>query len=153
VPVAWGDPRARRESSWVGCLCPRLGSGEARSCPLSGRSLDLNRAHQAFAALCWWGLPAEIRSLGGTPNYGPRHLCYMWHLSLYTLSLYVMFLLGVHMRRTRLYPLNPGVTDPPRSRIGATGWGAWRMLWCDRERSRPSSPSQLRLLYRCLRMM
>jgi hypothetical protein len=33
----------------------------------------LNRTHQAFAALCWWGLPAEIRSLGGTPNYGPRH--------------------------------------------------------------------------------
>jgi hypothetical protein len=28
------------------------GSGEARSCPLSGLSLDLNRAHQAFAALC-----------------------------------------------------------------------------------------------------
>jgi hypothetical protein len=24
----------------------------------------LNRTHQAFAALCWWGLPAEIRSLG-----------------------------------------------------------------------------------------
>jgi hypothetical protein len=47
-----GDPREGRESSGVGCLCPRLGSGEARSCPLSGRSLDLNRAHQAFVALC-----------------------------------------------------------------------------------------------------
>jgi hypothetical protein len=35
----------------VGCLCPGLGSGEARSCPLSGLSLDLNRTHQAFAAL------------------------------------------------------------------------------------------------------
>jgi hypothetical protein len=42
----------RRESFWVGNLCPRLGSGEARSCPLSGRSLDLNCAHQAFVALC-----------------------------------------------------------------------------------------------------
>jgi hypothetical protein len=52
VSVARGGPRARRESSGVGCLCPRLGSGEARSCPLSGLSLDLNRAHQAFAALC-----------------------------------------------------------------------------------------------------
>jgi hypothetical protein len=31
----------RRESSEVGCPCPRLGSGEARSCPLSGPSLDL----------------------------------------------------------------------------------------------------------------
>jgi hypothetical protein len=74
VSVAWGDPRTRRESSCVGCLCPRLGSGEARSCHLSGRSLDLNCAHQTFAALCWWGLSAEIRNLGGTPNYGPRHL-------------------------------------------------------------------------------
>jgi hypothetical protein len=31
----------RRESSGVGCPCPRLGSGEARSCLLSGPSLDL----------------------------------------------------------------------------------------------------------------
>jgi hypothetical protein len=34
-------PLARRESSGVGCPCPRLGSGEVRSCPLSGPSLDL----------------------------------------------------------------------------------------------------------------
>jgi hypothetical protein len=26
------------------------------------------------------------------------------------MSLYVMFFLGTHMRHTRLYPLNPGVT-------------------------------------------
>jgi hypothetical protein len=32
---------------------------------------------------------------------------------------------------------------PHRSRTGTTGWGAWRMLCCVRERSRPSSPSQL----------
>jgi hypothetical protein len=30
-----------------------------------------------------------------------------------------------------------------RSRTGTAGWGAWRMLWRVRERSRPSSPSQL----------
>jgi hypothetical protein len=41
VSVAGGGPRARRKSSGVGCPCPRLGSGEARSCPLSGPSLDL----------------------------------------------------------------------------------------------------------------
>jgi hypothetical protein len=41
VSVAGGGPRARRKSSRVGCPCPRLGSGEARSCPLSGPSLDL----------------------------------------------------------------------------------------------------------------
>jgi hypothetical protein len=32
---------------------------------------------------------------------------------------------------------------PHRSRTGTAGWGAWRMLWCVRERFRPSSPSQL----------
>jgi hypothetical protein len=35
------------------------------------------------------------------------------------------------------------LTPPHRSRTGSTGWGAWRMLRCVRERSRPSSPSQL----------
>jgi hypothetical protein len=39
-PLLEGGPRARREYSGVGCPCPRLGSGEARSCPLSGPSLD-----------------------------------------------------------------------------------------------------------------
>jgi hypothetical protein len=34
-------------------------------------------------------------------------------------------------------------TAPHRSRTGTAGWGAWRMLWWVRERSRPSSPSQL----------
>jgi hypothetical protein len=34
-------------------------------------------------------------------------------------------------------------TPPDRSRTGTTGWGAWRMLWRVRERSRSSSPSQL----------
>jgi hypothetical protein len=33
----------------------------------------------------------------------------LWHLSLYTLLLYVLFFFGAHMRRTRLYPLNQGV--------------------------------------------
>jgi hypothetical protein len=41
VSVAGGGPRARRKSSGVGYPCPRLGSGEARSCPLSGPILDL----------------------------------------------------------------------------------------------------------------
>jgi hypothetical protein len=41
VSVAGGGPRARRKSSGVGCPCPRLGSGEARSYPLSGPILYL----------------------------------------------------------------------------------------------------------------
>ena len=32
---------------------------------------------------------------------------------------------------------------PHRSRTGTAGWGSWRMSWWVRERSRPSSPSQL----------
>jgi hypothetical protein len=32
---------------------------------------------------------------------------------------------------------------PHRSRAGTEGWGAWRMAWRVRERSRPSFPSQL----------
>jgi hypothetical protein len=34
-------------------------------------------------------------------------------------------------------------THTHRSRTGTAGWGAWRMLWRVRERSRSSSPSQL----------
>jgi hypothetical protein len=39
--------------------------------------------------------------------------------------------------------LTLAVSHPHRSRTSTSGWGAWRMLWCVRERSRPSSPSQL----------
>jgi hypothetical protein len=48
----------------------------------------LNRTHQAFAALCWWGLPAEIRSLEGTPNYGPRHIPWVGGIILKLDSIY-----------------------------------------------------------------
>jgi hypothetical protein len=41
--------------------------------------------------------------------------------------------------------LTLAVSPPPthRSRTSTVGWGALRMLWWVRERSRPSSPSQL----------
>jgi hypothetical protein len=35
---------------------------------------------------------------------------------------------------------HPWCTHTPRRRTGTIGWGAWRMLWWDRERSRSSSP-------------
>jgi hypothetical protein len=38
---------------------------------------------------------------------------------------------------------HPCCLTPHRSRTGTIGWGAWRMLRCVRERSSPSSPSQL----------
>jgi hypothetical protein len=39
--------------------------------------------------------------------------------------------------------LTLAISHPHRSRTGTTGWGAWRMLRCVRERSRLSSPSEL----------
>jgi hypothetical protein len=45
------------------------------------------------------------------------------------------------------------VSQPHRSRTGNVGWGAWRMLWWVRERSRPRLPVNLGLLDRCLLMM
>ena len=69
-----GGPRARHESFKVGYPCPRLGSGEVRSCPLSGPSLDLIAPIMPLQLCADGGLPAEIRSLGGTPNYVPRQV-------------------------------------------------------------------------------
>jgi hypothetical protein len=54
----------RRESVWVYCSCPRLGSGNARSCPLSGWSLNLNCAHQASAAFADGDYQLSLRVLG-----------------------------------------------------------------------------------------
>jgi transposase InsO family protein len=67
VSVAGGGPRARRRSSGVGCPCPRLGSGEAGSCPLNGPPLQL---------CADGGYQLRFRSLEGTPNYGPRQVAF-----------------------------------------------------------------------------
>jgi hypothetical protein len=64
APVAGGGPQARRESTWVYCSFPRLGSGEARPCPLSRRSFDLYCAHQAFAACADGGYQPRLGVLG-----------------------------------------------------------------------------------------
>jgi hypothetical protein len=47
---------------------PEAGLGRGEIVSLEWTEPWLNRTHQAFAALCWWGLPAKIRSLGGTPK-------------------------------------------------------------------------------------
>jgi hypothetical protein len=65
-----------RESTWVYCSCPRLGSSEARSCPLSGRSFDLYCAHQAFVACADGGYQPSLGVLGVplimVPDSSPR---------------------------------------------------------------------------------
>jgi hypothetical protein len=72
--LAKTGPRARCEPSGVGCLCPRLGSGEARSCPLSGPSLGLIAPIRPLQLSTDGGYQLRFRSLGDTLNYGPRHI-------------------------------------------------------------------------------
>jgi hypothetical protein len=80
VSVAVGGPRARRKPSGVGCPCPRLGSGEARSCPLNGPILDLIAPIRPLQLCADGGYQLRFRSLEGTPNYGPRHFSFPFPL-------------------------------------------------------------------------
>jgi hypothetical protein len=70
-PLLEGGPRARRRSSGVGCLCPRLGSDEAWSRPLNGPILDLIALIRPLQLCADGGYQLRFRSLEGTPNYGP----------------------------------------------------------------------------------
>jgi hypothetical protein len=71
-----GGPRARRKSSGVGCPCPRLGSGEARSSRSNGLIPDLIAPIRPLQLYADGGYQLRIRSLEGTPNYGPRQYLY-----------------------------------------------------------------------------
>jgi hypothetical protein len=73
-PLLEGGPRARGRFSGVGFPCPRLGSGEARSCPLNGPILDLIAPIRPLQLCADGGYQLRFRGLEGTPNYGPRHL-------------------------------------------------------------------------------
>jgi hypothetical protein len=90
-----GGPRARRKSSGVGCPCPRLGSGEAWSSRSNGLIPDLIAPIRPLQLYADGGYQLRIRSLEGTPNYGPRH-----HLSLFCKSRhiqhYLTFLSQIH---------------------------------------------------------
>jgi hypothetical protein len=66
-------PRARRKSLEVGCLRPRLGSGEARSSHSCGLIPDLIVPIRPLQLYADGGYQLRIRRLEGTPNYGPRH--------------------------------------------------------------------------------
>jgi hypothetical protein len=69
-----GGPRARRRFSGVGFPCPRLGSGEARSCPLNGPILGLIAPIRPLQLCADGGYQLRFRGLEGTPNYGPRQV-------------------------------------------------------------------------------
>jgi hypothetical protein len=77
----WRGPRARWRSSGVGCPCPRLGSGEAWSSPSNGLIPDLIAPIRPLQLYADGGYQLRIRSLEGTPNYGPRQTwCeYLWY--------------------------------------------------------------------------
>jgi hypothetical protein len=64
VSVGGGGHRARRKSSGVGCPCPTLGSGEARSCPLNGPSLDLIAPIRPLQLCADEGYQLRLRVLG-----------------------------------------------------------------------------------------
>jgi hypothetical protein len=66
-------PRARRKPSGVGCPCPRLGSGQAWSSHSNGLIPDLIVPIRPLQLYADGGYQLRIRSLEGTPNYGPRH--------------------------------------------------------------------------------
>jgi hypothetical protein len=74
--IAGGGPRVRRRSSGVGCPCPRLGSGVARSSPSNGPIPDLIAPIRPLQLYADGGYQLRIRRLEGTPNYGPRQLCF-----------------------------------------------------------------------------
>jgi hypothetical protein len=82
--AAGGGPRARRRTSGVGCPCPRLGSGEARSSPSNGPIPDLIAPIRPLQLYADGGYQLRIRRLEGTPNYGPRQVppqeAGFWHL-------------------------------------------------------------------------
>jgi hypothetical protein len=71
-PLLDGGPRARHRFFGVGFPCPRLGLGEARSCPLNGPILDLIAPIRPLQLCADGGYQLRFRGLEGTPNYGPQ---------------------------------------------------------------------------------
>jgi hypothetical protein len=70
-----GGPRARHRFSGAGFPCPRLGSGEARSCPLNGPILYLIAPIRPLQLCADGGYQLRFRGLGGTPNLWSPTLC------------------------------------------------------------------------------
>jgi hypothetical protein len=74
VSAVGGGPPAIRKSSGVGCPCPRRGSGEARSSRSNGLIPDLIALIRPLQLYADGGYQLRIRSLEGSPNYGPRQI-------------------------------------------------------------------------------
>jgi hypothetical protein len=102
-----GGPQARRRSSGVGCPCPRLGSGEARLSPLNGLIPDLIAPIRPLQLYADGGYQLRIRSLEGTPNYGPQQLPPSLKGSVSTrLEAFVaLFCKGTSLSRLRFVPV------------------------------------------------
>jgi hypothetical protein len=102
-------PRARRESSGVGCPGPRLGSGEARSCPLSVLSLDLIVPIRPLQLCADGGYQLRLGVLGVplimVPDSSPRAskgvLIFAWRLLLHFFARGPAFLGCVSFRWVR----------------------------------------------------
>jgi hypothetical protein len=111
--IRGGGPRARRRSSGVGCPCPRLGSGEAWSSPSNGPIPDLVAPIRPLQLYADGGYQLRIRSLEGTPNYGPRHYDMWFHVLLwYVVSLIIMVVSHVIITGiTNKWKLNEIIND------------------------------------------
>jgi hypothetical protein len=53
---------------------PEAGLGRGRIVSLEWTEPWPELRPSGFCNLCWWWLPSEFRSLGNTPNYGPRQI-------------------------------------------------------------------------------
>jgi hypothetical protein len=83
VSFAGGGPRARHKSSGVGCPFPRLGSGEARSCPLSGPSLDLIAPIRPLQLCANGGYQLRLGVLGVPLIMVPDNFAHIAHLCIF----------------------------------------------------------------------
>jgi hypothetical protein len=157
VSVAGGGPRARRKSSGVGCPCPRLGSGEARSRPLNGPILDLIAPIRPLQLCADGGYQLRFRSLEGTPNYGPRQLyiCIIYYFDR------CLIFVGTGDPMGDPYPHGcRGKSIPTMYMSNPTGlfflscvWVLWRNLQGIRPISTCPRPNYLRQPFRCTQQL
>jgi hypothetical protein len=71
VPVAWGGPQGGMNPP--GSTVPARGWARVRRVHVPWVDGALTWiAPIRLCSLCWWWLPAKFKSVGGTPNYGPR---------------------------------------------------------------------------------
>jgi hypothetical protein len=98
--VAWRGPRARREFVRDHYSRPRLARAGRDRVPWADEALTLI-APISLCSLCWWWLPAEFRSVGGTPSYGTRQVFFYASVPILFLFLFTQRPCWSRVSRTR----------------------------------------------------